>query len=148
MNWDQAFMAINGLVVPAWLLLVFLPRHGLTRKLVHSALYPAIMGGIYLATLVAAIFFGQSAEGVGFSSLAAVALLFDHPNGVIVGWTHYLVFDLFVGAWISRDAQRRKIPHLIVIPGLISAFLFGPIGLLYYMLLRLFRDGTISLDES
>lgn len=147
MNWDLAFTVINWLVVPAWLMLVLLPRHTLTRRLVHSALYPAILGSIYLIGLVAATVFGQSAEGVGFFSLSAVALLFDHPNGVIVGWTHYLVFDLFVGAWISRDAQRRKISHLAILPSLIGAFLFGPIGLLNYLLLRLFRDGTASLDE-
>ena len=103
---------------------------------------------MYLICLIASLFFGQAAEGVGMGSIGAVSALFDHPNGVIVGWTHYLVFDLFVGAWIGRDAMRRGLPHLAVAPCIIASFLFGPVGLLAYMLVRLLRGEGISLFET
>ncbi|MEO1135087.1 MAG: ABA4-like family protein [Pseudomonadota bacterium] len=136
MTWETAYLIINLLVLPAWAMLIFLPRSKLTNGLVHSAFYPVLMGAIYAAALIAGMFFGQSAEGGGFSTLGAVMAIFDHPNGVIIGWTHYLVFDLFVGAWIGRDAARLSMPHLLVIPCLLGAFIFGPVGLLLYLLMR------------
>ncbi len=147
MDWNQAYQLINALVVPGWALLIFLPRSRLTGALVHSMAYPAVMGAIYVAGLGAGIFLGQSAEGASFSSIEGVMAMFDHPNGIIIGWTHYLVFDLFVGAWIGRDAIRCNLPHLAVIPCLLGTFMFGPVGLLSYLLLRFLLRKKFSLQE-
>jgi hypothetical protein len=35
-----------------------------------------------------------------------------------------------------RDAQRLGIHHLLVVPCLVLTFIFGPIGLLLYFVLR------------
>ncbi|WP_018148896.1 ABA4-like family protein [Henriciella marina] len=148
MNWNLLYTLINALVIPAWLLLLLVPRWRTTGLVVHSGIYPLAYGSLYTICLFASMFFGQSAEGVGMGSVAAVAALFDHPNGVIVGWTHYLVFDLFVGAWIGRDALRRGLPHLAVAPCILASFLFGPVGLLAYMLVRISRGEGISLFET
>ena len=51
----------------------------------------------------------QGAEG-GFGSLADVATLFGKPELLLAGWIHYLAFDLFIGAWEVRDAQRNEHP--------------------------------------
>jgi len=67
-----------------------------------------------------------------------VRMLFDNPWMLLAGWTHYLAFDLFIGGWEVRDAQRRGIPHLLVIPALVLTFLFGPVGLLLYLAIRSF----------
>ncbi|WP_084399429.1 ABA4-like family protein [Henriciella aquimarina] len=148
MDWTMLFMLINAVVVPAWLLLILAPGWRTTEIVVHSGLYPLVLGSVYSIGLIASLFFGVSAEGSGMSSVAGVSALFDHPNGVIIGWTHYLVFDLFVGAWIGRDAQRRGLPHLAVAPCLIATFIFGPLGLLAYMLVRISRGHGISLFET
>jgi hypothetical protein len=55
---------------------------------------------------------------------------------LLAGWTHYLAFDLFIGGWEVRDAQRRGISHLLVVPALILTFLVGPAGLLLYLAIR------------
>lgn len=146
MTWQTAFTLINALVLPAWVLLIFLPKKKLTRTLVHSMLWPLLMGAIYTVSLVAAIFFGQSHPDAGFT-MSGVVALFQHPNGVITGWTHYLVFDLFVGAWIGRDSQRQSIPHWQAIPCILLSFLFGPVGLVLYALRRLIHGKGFSLFE-
>ena len=148
MSWELAYTLINALVVPAWLLLVLAPGWRTTRLVVHSGVYPLLLGTIYAACLIASLFFGVGADEAGMGSVLGVSALFDHPNGVIIGWTHYLVFDLFVGAWIARDGRRRGLPHLALVPCLIAAFIFGPVGLLAYMILRLMRGHGISLDET
>jgi hypothetical protein len=95
---------------------------------------PALLAVIY-AVLLAATF--ARSEG-GFSSLAGVRMLFDNPWMLLAGWTHYLAFDLFVGGWEVRDAQRRGLSHLLIVPALVLTFLFGPVGLLVYLAIRRF----------
>jgi hypothetical protein len=41
-----------------------------------------------------------------------------------------------VGIWELSDAERHRLPHVLVIPSLILTFLFGPAGLLLYLLTR------------
>ena len=134
--------------MPAWALLVFAPKWKLTSILVHSTLYPIIFGCLYVSFLSAAIFFGQVADGVGYSDIGSVAALFDHPNGVMTGWSHYLVFDLFVGAWIGREALRQKITHFVVVPCLIGTYVFGPLGLLAFLILRFALRSKLFLEET
>jgi hypothetical protein len=50
----------------------------------------------------------------------------------------YLAFDLFIGGWEIRDARRRGIPHVLIVPALVLTFLFGPAGLLLYLSIRKF----------
>ena len=144
---EMTLVFVPKIIVIFLALLIFLPRSTVTAAVVHSMFYPALFGMIYVAGLCAAIFFGHSASGAGMSDIGGVMALFDHPNGIIIGWTHYLVFDLFVGAWIGRDAIRHAIPHYLVIPCLMGAFIFGPVGLLLYLLLRLMLRKKLLLQE-
>ncbi len=147
MSWDLGYSLINALVIPAWALLLVLPNSPITRALVHSMLWPVLMGSIYAALLAGSMFFGLSHPDAGFS-FEGVQALFDHPNGILVGWTHFLVFDLFVGAWIARDAKRCEISHIVTVPCLLGAFLFGPVGLLLYAIIRLISGKGFSLNET
>jgi Domain of unknown function (DUF4281) len=85
----------------------------------------------------------------GFSSLADVAALFTVPGMVLAGWVHYLAFDLWLGRWeidaLAAHTNAGWVVRLLVIPCLILTFLFGPIGLLLFlMLLRLNKLATPS----
>lgn len=82
------------------------------------------------------------------ASLAGLSAAFARPATMLVGWIHYLVFDLFVGAREARDAARRNIPHPLLIPCLILTFMLGPTGLLLYLVIRRFRSRSTTLVES
>ena len=133
MTAEQLFSILNSMAVAAWLPLVFLPRVRWSTTVVPMVM-PVLLAITYLALLIATL---PWSEG-GFSSLAGVRALFDNPWVLLAGWTHYLAFDLFIGGWEVRDAQRRGIPHLLVIPALVLTFLFGPVGLLLYLAIRSF----------
>jgi len=149
MNFDLAFSLVNVSVMPAWLLLIIFPHWSITKKLVHSMLYPLILGLVYTVGLGVAVFGGLGSPDGGFTSIADVRALFSTDIGILVGWTHYLVFDLFVGAWEARDARRRRFNHWLLIPCLLFTFMFGPLGLLLYLLLRrVTRKGGGSLNEA
>jgi hypothetical protein len=148
MTYEQIYFLLNLSVIPAWALLVFLPRAKITRTLVHSGIYPLALGVFYIAFFAGVIFFGMGAEEGGFTTAAGISALFAHPHGVLIGWSHYLVFDLFVGAWEGRDSQRRGINHFAMIPCLLLTWIAGPVGLLLYVLLRLVTGNGFSLEES
>lgn len=149
MSYETLYSAINLTVMPAWLLLALLPKSDITKKLVHSGTYPVVFGAFYLVLWVRALAFGENAEGGGFATLETIMIAFSHPNVTLMGWAHYLVFDLFVGAWIGRDAAARGVNHFLVIPCLAFAFLAGPIGLLLYLLIRQFtgKCNALTLEE-
>ena len=145
MNPESLFVLFNNGVIPAWLLLLFAPRWRFTQLFVHAFWIPALLGLGYLLAIVNGS--GESAEGASFFSLPGVMLFFTNPWSALAGWIHYLAFDLFVGAWEVRDAQRRNIPHLWVCVCLLFTLMLGPIGLALYAGLRLLRGTGFSLHE-
>ena len=135
MSYDLLFSIVNYSVMPAWALLILAPKWKLTDTLVHSLFYPLLLGAVYLGGMIWAAM-GHGADGGSFISIAGVRTLFSSDIGMIIGWTHYLVFDLFIGAWEARDAQRRGFNHWLLIPCLLLTFMLGPVGLLLYLVLR------------
>jgi hypothetical protein len=96
---------------------------------------PAILAIAYILLIAE----GFGTEGGGFGSIEEVRALFADDSALAAGWLHYLAFDLFVGAWIVRDGIARGIHKLLILPSLPLTFLFGPAGLLLYILVRLLR---------
>ncbi|PWE28273.1 DUF4281 domain-containing protein [Pararhodobacter marinus] len=123
-------------VIPAWLLLILAPGARATRAYVHSGVVPVMLGPVYAVFLFCGAVLGFSAEGAGMGSLEGVTALFSHPVGVLTGWAHFIVFDLFVGAWIARDAARLGMGHSASVPILILTLVFGPLGLVAHILRR------------
>jgi hypothetical protein len=145
MTTDLLFSICNTSVLPAWILLAFAPTWKWTQRLVHSALIPLLLGLVYAGALFSAT---GAPEGAGMGSLAGVMALFTVPEAVLGGWVHYLIFDLFVGAWEVRDARRQDIPHWMVVPCLALTLMLGPIGLVAYLALRGAMRSNFLLEET
>jgi len=141
MELERLFSMAGLVAVVGWLLLVLLPRQPIAR-IIAGFVLPLILSAGYLALIV---FHFQGAEG-GFGSLAEVRTLFARDELLLAGWIHFLAFDLFIGAWETRDAQRNGLPHLVVIPCLIMTFMLGPIGLLFYFAIRTAKTRALKLD--
>lgn len=132
MKAETVFQICNTIAPIGWLLMAVAPKWTWTRKLILSGLLPLLLSLPYLTIIVTT--FGDS--GGDFGSLAGVMKLFESPWAVTAGWIHYLAFDMFIGAWEVSDSQKHGIAHWKVIPCLVLTFLFGPIGLLCYSVLR------------
>ena len=149
MTFELAYLLVHIPIVPAWGLLILAPRSRATRSYVHSGFLPLLMALIYSGFLIAGVFFGQGADGAGMSNLGAVKALFSHPVGILTGWVHFIIFDLFVGAWIGRDSLEKNMPHWVTVISLIFTLMFGPIGLAIYLLSRKFMGyGNWSISEN
>lgn len=142
---ETLFKAANYAVIPFWLLLVAAPRWSWTQRLVHGPVLLLLLTPIYAYMLFG---YAPTPEGMEFSTLYGVMIGFSAPQVVVAGWIHYLIFDLFVGAWETRDAQRRGVPHLLVIPCLIATLMIGPVGLLLYVVVRFFSTRVLEYDET
>lgn len=144
MSADQLFSAATMLAMAGWLVLTLGWRWKPAARIVAPVIVAGLLSALYLFLIVA--HFGD-AEG-GFDSLTSVAKLFENRWALLAGWVHYLAFDLFIGAWEARDAQRRGIHFLAVLPCLLLTFWFGPIGLLLYLAIRAAWKRRISADEA
>ena len=145
---DTVYKLLNYGVMPFWALLIFVPTLKLTDWLVHSVVVPLFLGIVYTWLLAGAMTGSSMPEGAGFGSLDALMLTFTSKQAVVAGWAHYIVFDLFVGAWQARDSQRVGLNHFVLIPCLLMTFLVGPVGLLLYLMIRgLSGKGGTSLFE-
>ena len=100
--WSAVFAATNLLAVAGWLLLAAAPR----KPAVHSLIMYLGVGVLCLTYTVAfALFLSGAVDPMrvagagepGFGSIAGVRALFASDGGVVIGWTHYLAFDLFTG---------------------------------------------------
>ena len=129
---ETVFFAAYAVVFPAWALLLFAPRWSGTRFVGRSSIASLLVAAAYVILLVT-----DSGGGEGdFWTLDGVAALFQRREVVLIGWLHYLAFDLFIGAWMVRDSARCGLHHLLVVPCLLLTFAYGPTGLLLYVLIR------------
>ncbi len=143
---ELVFLIATYGIMPFWLLLALAPKWEFTQTLVHSALLPIVIGIGYTSYVATGAF---SIDGGGFATLDDIMVAFAVKEAVIAGWLHYIVFDLFVGAWEVRDAQRRGINHWLVVPCLFFTLMLGPVGLLLYLALRVAtRKGGWALDPA
>lgn len=137
MKAEQVFAAANLTAIIGWILLAVAPRRRFTEKIVLSGALPILLAVAYLILIV--IFFGQG-DG-DFGTLAGVMKLFTNEWTVVAAWIHYLAFDLLVGIWEVKDAQKRGISHWFVVPCLFFTLMLGPIGWLLYSILRFLYAG-------
>jgi Domain of unknown function (DUF4281) len=134
LNPDLVFKLANGAALLAWVALVFSPSAvswAPTVRRITGRWLPLALAVVYLAML-AAHWRGQG----GFGSIAEVRALFDVPGALVAGWVHYLAFDLFVGSWIAERAAALQMHHALLVPVLLLTFMFGPLGLLAFALLK------------
>jgi Domain of unknown function (DUF4281) len=128
---EMIYSACSTLAMIGWLALALAPlNRGYTIPFARGA--ALILAVAYLAQL----FTITQDTGGDFFTLAGISTLFTAPGNVMLGWTHYLAFDLFIGSWEVEDSKARGIPHWLVIPCLGLTFMFGPIGLLAYFIIR------------
>ncbi len=129
---DQWFSYAGQLAMLGWLILVLLPRRFKWLFFVPQYLIPLLLGLLYAGLALTTYF---TSDG-GYNSLGGVRTLFENDYMLLAGWVHYLAFDLFIGAWIARNADVLGISRLLQAPILIATFMFGPVGLVLYFCMR------------
>ena len=126
----RAFQVLSSTTAPVWLAMILFPRAKATAQLVRVAtpLYAAL-GIAYTALLARAMATGDG-EIPRFDDPDALRAGLMNPDAFLAGWTHYLVFDLYVGRHIWATALDRgrsdRIPLLLT-------WMTGPLGLTLHL---------------
>ncbi|MEP3226853.1 MAG: ABA4-like family protein [Parasphingorhabdus sp.] len=150
MNWDLIFTICNNWALIMWLVLAFAPRHYWPNDIVIKMVFYGGVGLLALAyaaiiiPLMTGMISGGASGGADFTSLAGVQALLSSDGGATVGWIHYLAFDLFVGIWIARNADKHGFARWLQVPILFFTLMLGPLGLVLYLLLRMTRHNKVA----
>ncbi len=141
------FQATNTVALVAWIVLVAFPA----RRFVSHVLCAIIVPGLLAACYAAVIGWKLTTDGPppgDVMTIAGLRSVFTDDWVFAAAWTHYLVFDMVVGAWIARDAVRLGIPWPLRSLALVLTFLAGPVGFLVHLVARaILRPGSFHTAE-
>ncbi len=132
MSMETLFAISSPVAMLGWIALIIAPIIPNWSNRIATYISPLLLSLAYMSLILA---FWSDAKG-GFDTLANVQLLFTQSEIAMAGWLHYLAFDLFMGAWIVREARKADISHWFIIPILPFTLLFGPIGYVLFVALK------------
>lgn len=143
---SQSFFQItNTVALLAWIALVLFPA----RRIVSGVLCAIVVPGLLAACYFAVIAWKLAENGLpkeDLTTIAGLRTVFGDDWVLAAAWTHYLVFDMVVGAWIARDAVRLGIPWPLRSLALLLTFLAGPVGFLIHLVSRLLLRRAVATD--
>ena len=146
---EMLYYWVNLGVLPFWLILIFFPQSNLSRYFVTS-IFPIItLSGAYFFILYKTYlnsydFLQNFNLYIGLDNLSD---LFSDNSYLMMFWIHFISINLFTGGWIVKDAQKYSINKILLAIPLIITYLIGPIGLLFYWLIRIFYAKNINLYD-
>ena len=127
--------ALFGLAFLAWIALVLFPG----KKLISGVLCGLIVPGMLALAYACVIGWKLATNGPppgDVMTISGLREVFSDDWVFAAAWTHYLVFDMVVGAWIARDSTKLGMPWLLRTVALVLTFLSGPVGFLVHVLGR------------
>jgi len=142
MLYETIFNIFNSGILFFWILLLVFPKKVFTQKIIAFPWVPLVIaiGYVYFLSTTTGTF---SAD---FSSLYGLTEMFQNakPRGVAAGWLHYLAFDFWVGCWMLKNSQEKRVKHVWMILPLICTFMLGPLGIILYTLVLLTQKKIIA----
>jgi Domain of unknown function (DUF4281) len=147
---ESLFLLVNLLPLPFWFLMIALPHWRGTQRVMRGRVVLIPLLAAY-SVLIASRLPELRALVANFElpTLRSLAGWLGRDEWALLAWIHFLAFDLFVGRWEYRDSRERRISAWLMAPVLTLTLLFGPLGLLVYLLVRaLFRRAPAEPETS
>lgn len=142
---ETYFQVTNTLALVAWIALVAFPG----KRLVSGVLCAVVVPGSLAVSYAAVIGWKLATNGPppgDVMTIAGLRSVFTDDWIFAAAWTHYLAFDMVVGAWIARDSQKLSLPWSLRTPSLVFTFLAGPLGFLVYVVGRALLRDTVDAE--
>ena len=149
LTFENIYLWANFGVLPFWLLLIIIPNSKITQFFVNSIILPLILGAAYVYVIYQAVLLDESILDLSklYLSLDNLYTIFATENFLLAFWIHFLVLNLFLGSWVSRDAIKYSLPRKLVTIPLILIYLTGPFGLVLYWLFRVFYAKRLGMHD-
>ncbi len=146
---EMLFYWVNLGVLPLWLILIFFPYSNLSKYFVTSILPIFLLSGAYVFILYKSYL--NSYDFINnfslYLSIDHLSNLFTDKSYLMIFWIHFISINLFTGGWIVKDSQKLSVNKILLALPLIITYLIGPIGLLFYWLIRIFYAKNLSLYD-
>tara|TARA_Y100000992_G_scaffold286124_1_gene237696 strand:- start:1563 stop:2036 length:474 start_codon:yes stop_codon:yes gene_type:complete len=146
---EMLYYWVNLGVLPFWLILIFFPNSNLSKYFVTSIFPILILSGSYIFIL-----YKSYLNSYDFINNFSLYLSIDHTLDLfnsklylMMFWVHFISINLFTGGWVVKDSQKLSINKILIAIPLIIIYLIGPIGLLFYWLIRIFYAKNINLYD-
>ena len=145
---DNIYLLANWGVIPFWLMLLTIPNQPITKILVNSVIVPLILASAYVYLAYKLYLDGEVFDVFQlYFGLDSLYSIYSNEIFLLIFWLHFLSISLFIGSWISRDAQRYMVPKILTMLSLILTYFSGPVGLVFYWIIRIFFARKISFYE-
>lgn len=144
---DDFFRITNIVALLAWTTLLVRPGDRRVSGLLCAVIVPGALAAAYAVVIGWRLLAGGGSGG-DLTTIAGLRALFADDWVVAAAWTHYLVFDMVVGAWIARDSVRLSIPWPLRTLSLLLTFLFGPAGFLLHLSARWIYSRRMAVDDA
>jgi hypothetical protein len=134
---------LASLAIVGWILLIFAPTWKGSQRLADSAFFPIYISVLYAFGVGALLMESGPAFIADFGSAEGVARLLARQEIAWVAWLHILAFDQVMGLLIYRENMRRRyVPVPVQSALLFLTLMFGPLGYLAFVGVRIARLGT------
>ena len=145
---ENIYLLANWGVIPFWLMLLTIPNQPITKILVNSVIVPLILASAYVYLAYKLYLDGEVFDVFQlYFGLDSLYSIYSNEIFLLIFWLHFLSISLFIGSWISRDAQRYMVPKILTMLSLILTYFSGPVGLVFYWIIRIFFARKISFYE-
>lgn len=130
MNYEnEVFSIVSLIVLFGWVPMLGFPKWKYSILTARSVV-AVILGLFYMYGVF--FIFSDPSDFMKFQSLDGLYELFMNKTAVLVGWIHYLTFDMLVGSLILEQGQKKGIKHGWLVPCMVGSFMLGPVGWLLY----------------
>tara|TARA_Y100000590_G_scaffold94668_1_gene107254 strand:- start:5418 stop:5891 length:474 start_codon:yes stop_codon:yes gene_type:complete len=136
-------------VIPFWLMLIFIPSSRITQIFVNSIFLPLILGALASYVIYMVVLLDESLLDIFhlYFSLESLYTIFAVEGFLLIFWLHFLALSLFLGSWVSRDGIKYNIPRSILVFFLILIYFTGPVGLVFYWMIRVFYSKKLGFHD-
>ena len=132
-------------IIPLWIMMWFMPRSDITKKIVGDLRFSVIPLILSYAILLAPnVLDVLITLGSKMPTPDIVLDLFSTDEMIILAWLHFLVMDTFAGRYVWMRMIAADKPIQFSMPILLVCMMLGPIGLLVGILTTLDVDDDIS----
>ena len=149
LTFENIFLWANIGVLPFWLMLILIPNAKITQIFVNSIILPLILASAYCYIIYETILLDEPILDIIkiHLSLDNLHTVFAIESFLLVFWLHFIALGLFLGSWVSRDAVKFNVPRRLVFVPLILIYFTGPVGLVFYWMIRIFFAKKLGLHD-
>tara|TARA_X000000368_G_scaffold88334_1_gene67319 strand:- start:118 stop:570 length:453 start_codon:yes stop_codon:yes gene_type:complete len=135
-------------IIPLWIMMWFMPRSDITKKIVGDLRFSVIPLILSYAILLAPnVLDVLITLGSKMPTPDIVLDLFSTDEMIILAWLHFLVMDTFAGRYVWMRMIAADKPIQFSMPILLVCMMLGPIGLLIGILTTLDVNDDISNSD-